>query len=43
MDQYLEKFVFSVANDQEMLEKHVGATKLLRLMQEETVREGYNA
>jgi len=43
MDQYLEKFVFSVANDQEMLEKHVGATKLLRLIQEETVREGYNA
>jgi len=40
-DQYLEKYIFSVANDREMLEKRVGAAKLVGLMQEETIREGY--
>ena len=40
-DQYLEKYIYSVASHEEMLEKRVGAAKLVRLMQEETVREGY--
>ncbi|MGD0764764.1 MAG: CoA-transferase [Dehalococcoidia bacterium] len=40
-DDYLEKYVFSVASHEEMLDKRVGAAKLLRLTQEETVREGY--
>ncbi len=41
LDQYLEKYIFSVASHEEMLDKRVGAAKLLRLSQEETVREGY--
>jgi glutaconate CoA-transferase subunit A len=40
-DEYLEKWVHSVASHEEMLEQRVGAKKLLRLQQEETVREGY--
>jgi glutaconate CoA-transferase subunit A len=40
-DDYLEKWVHSVASHEEMLEQRVGAKKLLRLKQEETVREGY--
>lgn len=40
-DEYLEKYVFSVASHEEMLEKRVGAAKLVRLVQEETLREGY--
>jgi glutaconate CoA-transferase, subunit A len=40
-DEYLEKYVFSVASHEEMLDKRVGAAKLLRLTQEETIREGY--
>ncbi len=40
-DEYLEKWVFSVASHEEMLEKRVGAKKLLKLRQAETVREGY--
>jgi len=41
MDEYLEKWVHSVASHEEMLEQRVGAKKLLELRQEETVREGY--
>jgi acyl CoA:acetate/3-ketoacid CoA transferase alpha subunit len=41
-DQYLEKYIYSVASHEEMLEKRVGAAKLTRLMQGETVREGYH-
>jgi glutaconate CoA-transferase subunit A len=40
-DEYLEKWVFSVASHEEMLEQRVGAKKLLQLRQAETVREGY--
>ncbi len=40
-DEYLEKWVFSVASHEEMLDKRVGAKKLLKLRQAETVREGY--
>ena len=40
-DQYLEKYVYSVASHEEMLEKRVGAAKLVKLVQGETVREGY--
>jgi len=39
--EYLEKYIYSVASHEEMLEKRVGAAKLVRLMQAETVREGY--
>ena len=41
MGEYLEKWVYSVASHEEMLEQRVGAKTLLRLRQEETVREGY--
>jgi glutaconate CoA-transferase subunit A len=41
MDEYLEKWVHSVASHEEMLEQRVGVKKLLELRQEETVREGY--
>jgi acyl CoA:acetate/3-ketoacid CoA transferase alpha subunit len=40
-DEYLEKWVFSVASHEEMLEQRVGAKKLLALRKAETVREGY--
>ena len=40
-DEYLENWVFSVASHEEMLDKRVGAAKLLKLRQAETVREGY--
>jgi glutaconate CoA-transferase subunit A len=39
---YLEKYVYSVASHDEMLDKRVGAAKLARLMAAETVREGYH-
>jgi acyl CoA:acetate/3-ketoacid CoA transferase alpha subunit len=41
MSEYLDKWVYSVASHEEMLEQRVGAKKLLQLRQEETVREGY--
>ncbi len=41
MNEYLDKWVYSVASHEEMLEQRVGAKKLLQLRQEETVREGY--
>jgi glutaconate CoA-transferase, subunit A len=41
MNEYLDKWVYSVASHEEMLEQRVGAKTLLRLRQEETVREGY--
>jgi glutaconate CoA-transferase subunit A len=40
-DEYLENWVHSVASHEEMLDKRVGAAKLLKLRQAETVREGY--
>ncbi|MBI2913413.1 MAG: CoA transferase subunit A [Chloroflexi bacterium] len=40
-DDYLEKWVFSVSSHEEMLDKRVGAKKLIELRQAETVREGY--
>lgn len=41
VDQYLDKYVYSVASHEEMLDKRVGAAKLLRLRSEELIREGY--
>ncbi len=41
MDEYLDKWVYSVSSNQEMLEKHVGQEKLDVLMAEETIKEGY--
>lgn len=43
VDEYLEKYVYSVESHQDMLEKRVGAQKLIRLRQEERIREGYRA
>ena len=40
-EEYLEKWVHSVASHEEMLEQRVGAKKLVKLQQDETVREGY--
>lgn len=40
-DEYLENWIHSVASHEEMLDKRVGAAKLLKLRQAETVREGY--
>jgi acyl CoA:acetate/3-ketoacid CoA transferase alpha subunit len=40
-DEYLEKWVYSMPSHEEMLDKRVGAKKLLQLQQAETVREGY--
>jgi glutaconate CoA-transferase, subunit A len=40
-DEYLEKYVYSVESHQDMLDKRVGAKKLIRLRQEERIREGY--
>jgi acyl CoA:acetate/3-ketoacid CoA transferase alpha subunit len=41
LDPYLEKYVYSVANHQEMLEKHVGVTKLLDMQRRAATKEGY--
>ena len=41
MAEYLEKWVYSVASHEEMLEKRVGQEKLARLKEAETIREGY--
>jgi hypothetical protein len=41
LDEYLEKWIHSVSSHEEMLEQRVGAKKLVKLQQEETVREGY--
>ena len=40
-DEYLEKWVYSVASHEEMLEKRVGQEKLDSLRAAETVKEGY--
>jgi len=43
MDAYLEKWVYSVESHDDMLDKLVGAKKLLELMKMETIKEGYHA
>ena len=40
-EEYLDRWVHSVASHQEMLDQRLGAEKLDRLRQAETVREGY--
>jgi glutaconate CoA-transferase subunit A len=40
-DEYLEKWVFSVADHQEMLDTHVGEEKLQALRAADTLKEGY--
>lgn len=40
---YLEKWVYSVASHQEMLEKRVGVERLLALKGRATIRDGYRA
>jgi glutaconate CoA-transferase, subunit A len=41
MDEYFEKWVFSVGSHQEMLDQLVGHEKLEQLRSQETIREGY--
>ena len=41
MDQYLEKWVYSVSSHQELLDKLVGASKLQELRERATIKEGY--
>ena len=41
MEEYLEKWVFSVSSNAEMLEKRVGKEKLEQMRADETIREGY--
>lgn len=43
MGEYLEKWVYSVESNADMLDKLVGAKKLLELMKMETIKEGYQA
>jgi hypothetical protein len=40
-DEYLERWVYSLASHQEMLDQRLGPDKLEQLRQAETVREGY--
>jgi hypothetical protein len=40
-DEYLERWVYSLASHQEMLDQRLGGEKLEQLRQAETVREGY--
>jgi glutaconate CoA-transferase subunit A len=42
-DAYLDKWVYSVESHVDMLEKRVGAKKLVDLMKLETIKEGYHA
>ena len=40
---YLEKWVYGVESHMDMLNKLVGTEKLIKLMQKETIKEGYQA
>jgi acyl CoA:acetate/3-ketoacid CoA transferase alpha subunit len=40
-DEYLDKWVHSVASHEDMLDQRVGVKKMMQLRQAETVREGY--
>lgn len=41
MDEYLDKWVYSVASHEETLAKRVGVARLLEMMRRETIKEGY--
>jgi acyl CoA:acetate/3-ketoacid CoA transferase alpha subunit len=41
MDEYLEKYVYSVNSHTEMLEKRVGMERLMELKRRATIKEGY--
>ena len=41
MEDYLEKWVYSVSSNQEMLDQHVGQEKLDAMRAAETIQEGY--
>jgi len=43
VDAYLERWVYSLESQQELLEKRMGVAKLLELQQRETIKEGYRA
>jgi hypothetical protein len=41
IDAYLEKYIYSVADDREMLEKRVGAERLSELRERAVIKDGY--
>jgi hypothetical protein len=41
LDQYLDKYVYSVDSDEAMLETRVGLQRLKALLRRATIREGY--
>ena len=41
VDAYLERWVYSLESQQDLLEKRMGVAKLLELQQRETIKEGY--
>jgi len=43
LGEYLEKWVYGFESDEEMLDKLVGAKKLIALQRKETIKEGYQA
>ena len=43
VDAYLERWVYSLESQQDLLEKRMGVAKLLELQQRETIKEGYRA
>jgi glutaconate CoA-transferase subunit A len=43
VDAYLERWVYSLESQQDLLEKRMGVAKLLELQKRETIKEGYRA
>lgn len=43
LQDYLEKWVYSVSSDEEMLEKRVGGARLQQLVQRATIKQGWRA
>ena len=43
IDAYLKRYIYSVADNQEMLEKRVGVAKLLELRRRAKIKDGYRA
>jgi hypothetical protein len=41
LKRYLDKYMYSVASDMEMLEKRVGLARLAELRRRATIKEGY--
>lgn len=43
LDEYLEKWVYSVSSHEEMLEKRVGVAKILDMQRRANIKEGYHS